>query len=164
MHPLIHILFLDIDVSVDVNDADIAINVGGDAADIRKAQTVVAAAYDGKYARRIDMRHRFGHLIEGLLDIAGYNENVSGIAEIELLEEVHPSVEPVSVVESRNAAYRLGAETRSRPVRGGRVERSADEGSLVVADLSDVLAVGRLHESVDPGEGRLMAAAEQRAS
>ena len=41
------------------------------------------------------------------------------------------------------------------------VEGRADEGRFEIADLADVLAVGRLHEGVDAGEGRLMAAGEE---
>ena len=108
------------------------------------------------------MRHRLGHLVEGLLDIAGDDEDVAGVAEIELLVDVDAAVEPISVIERRDAPHRLRAEARARPVGRRRIERRADKGCLEVADLADVLAIGRLHEGVDAGEGRLMAAAEQR--
>ena len=38
----------------------------------------------------------------------------------------------------------------------------ADDGDVVLADVADVLAVGRLEERVDPGERGLLAAREQR--
>src|SRR5213593_5235955 len=64
MHSLIHILFLDIDMAVDVNDADIAIDMRGDPTDIGKAQAMVAAADDGEHARRVNVRDGFCDLIE----------------------------------------------------------------------------------------------------
>src|SRR5690606_10846456 len=75
MHSFIHILFLDIDVPVDVNDADVAVDVRGDAADIGKAEAVIAPANDREHARRVDMRYGLGDLIERLFDVAGDNEN-----------------------------------------------------------------------------------------
>ena len=41
-------------------------------------------------------------------------------------------------------------------------EWRADKRRFVVADLADVLAIGRLHKRVDAGKSRLMAATEQR--
>src|SRR6185437_6859104 len=79
-----------------------------------------------------------------------------------LLVDVDAAVEPIAVVERRDAPHRLRAEARARPVGGRRIERRADEGSFELADLADVLAIGRLHEGVDAGESRLVAAAEQR--
>ena len=51
VHPLIHILLLDIDVAIDMDDADIAVDMRRDAAHIGKAEAVVAAADDGEHAR-----------------------------------------------------------------------------------------------------------------
>src|SRR5690348_10312373 len=103
VHALIHILLLDIDVTLDVNDAHVTVDVRGDAAYVREAQAVIAAADDGKYSGRIDMRDGLRHLIEGLLDIAGDDKNIAGVTQIQLFVDVHPAVEPVSVIESRNA-------------------------------------------------------------
>src|SRR4029450_8794180 len=94
-------------------------------------------------------------------DIAGNDEDVAGIAKIELLENIDAAVEPVAVVERGDAPHRLRPEPRSRTIGGGRVEGRTDKGRFEIADLADVLAVGRLHEGVDAGEGRLMAAAEE---
>ena len=44
MHPLIHILFLNIDVSIYVDDAHVAIDVRSDTPNIRKTEAVVASA------------------------------------------------------------------------------------------------------------------------
>ena len=162
VHALIHILFLDVDMAVDVDDADIAVDMWSDAADIGEAEAMVAAADDGKYTRRVDMRDGLGDLVEGLLDIAGNDEDVAGVAKIELLIDVDAAVEPIAVIERRDAPHRLRAKAGAGAVGGGGIERRADEGRLEVADLADVLAIGRLHEGVDAGEGRLMAAAEQR--
>src|SRR6185437_4380457 len=48
MHPLIHVLFLNIDMSVDMDDADVAVDVRRDAPNVRKTEAVVASANDGK--------------------------------------------------------------------------------------------------------------------
>ena len=119
VHPLIHILLLDIDVAVDMDDADIAVDMRRDPAHIGKAEAVVAAADDGKHACGVDMRHGLGHLVEGLLDIAGDDEDVAGVAKIELLVDIDAAVEPIAVVKRRDAPHRLRAEARARPVGGG---------------------------------------------
>src|SRR6266851_10246661 len=106
------------------------------------------------------MRDRLGHLIEGLLDVAGDDEDVADVAEIELLVEIDAAIDGIAVIERGNPPHRLRAETRARPIRRRRVERHADEGRLEIADRADILAIGRLHEGVDPREGGLMAAAE----
>src|SRR5258708_6968284 len=106
------------------------------------------------------MRDRLGHLIEGLLDVAGDDEDVADVAEIELLVEIDTAVDRIAVVKRGNAPDRLRTETGARPIGRRRVERHADEGRLELADRADVLAIGRLHEGVDPGEGGLMAPAE----
>jgi hypothetical protein len=41
---------LDIDVAVDVNDADIAVDMRSDASNVRKTETVIAPANDWKNA------------------------------------------------------------------------------------------------------------------
>ena len=48
VHPLIHILLLDIDMAIDVDDADIAVDMRCDPPDIGKAEAVIAAANDRK--------------------------------------------------------------------------------------------------------------------
>ena len=116
VHPLVHILLLDIDVAVDMDDADIAVDMRRDPADIGKAEAVVAAADDGKHAGGVDVRHSLGHLVEGLLDIAGDDEDVAGVAEIELFVNIDAAIEPISVIERGDAPHRLRAEARSRPV------------------------------------------------
>src|SRR5262249_494620 len=99
MHAFIHILFLDVDVAIDMDDADIAVDMRRDPTDIWKAETVVAAANDGKHARGVDVRDCFGNLVEGLLDITRDDKDVTGVAEIELLVNIDPAVEPIAVVE-----------------------------------------------------------------
>ena len=100
MHSLIHILFLDIDMAVDMNDADIAVDMRRDSAHIGEAEAVIAAADDRKHTRGIDVRDGLRHLIEGFFDVARNDENVARIAEVELLVDVDAAVEPIAVVES----------------------------------------------------------------
>src|SRR5689334_1684123 len=123
---------------------------------------MIASANDGKHPRSVDMRDRLGHLIESLLDVARNDEDVACVAEVEFFVNIDPSVEPITVVESRDAAHSLRTEARSRPVGCGRVEGSAHKGGLVVANLANVFAIGRLHKGVDAGESRLMTPAKER--
>src|SRR4029077_1181721 len=118
VHPLIHILLLDIDVAVDMDDADIAVDMRRDPAHIGKAEAVIAAADDGEHAGGVDMRHSLRHLVEGLLDIAWDDEDVASVAEIELLVDVDAAVEPIAVVKCRDATHRLRAESCAWPVGG----------------------------------------------
>jgi hypothetical protein len=162
VHPLVHILLLDVDMAVDVDDADIAVDMRRNAANVRKAEAVVAAADDRKDAGRVDVRDGLGDLVEGLLDVSRDDENIACVAEVEFLIKVHTPVEPIAVVKCGDAAHGLRPEARARPVGRRGIEGDADESCFVVADLADVFAIGRLHEGIDAGEGWLMAAAEQR--
>ena len=116
MHALVHVLFLDVDMPVDMDDAHIPINVGRYSADIGEAEAVIATADDRKYTGRIDVGDRFRDLTERLFDVPGNNENVPGIAEVEFLVEVDPSVKPVTVIECGNSADCLRTKPRARPV------------------------------------------------
>ena len=48
MHPLVHVCLQDVDVAVQMDDADVAIDVGRNAAHIGVADGVVAAQDDGR--------------------------------------------------------------------------------------------------------------------
>jgi len=101
-------------------------------------------------------------LVEGLLDVGGDDEDVPGVADGDLLQQVHPDVGAVGVEQPRDAAHALGPEAGAAAVGGAHVERGPDHGNVVPADLVDVLAIRRLQERVDPGELRIEPAGEQR--
>lgn len=147
---------------VDVNDADIAVDVRSDPADIGEAEAVIASADDREDARRIDVRYGLGDLIESLFDVARNDKDVAGIAEVQLLVDVNAAIEPVTVIESGDPPNGLGPKPGAWSISGRRIERRADECGFVLTNLADVLALGDFHESIDAGEGRLVAAAEQR--
>src|SRR5262249_54282522 len=128
VHPLIHVLLLDVEVPVDVDDADIAVDVGRHAAHNGNPRGMVAPAYDREGARRVDVRDGLGHLVEGLLDVAGDDEDVPGVAQIELLVDVDRAVDRVAVVERGDAAHALGSEAGARAIGRGRGEGGADGG------------------------------------
>ncbi len=44
MHPFIHILFLDIQVAIDMDDSDITVDVRSNASNVREAKAVIATA------------------------------------------------------------------------------------------------------------------------
>src|SRR5262249_35794404 len=88
VHPLVHVLLLDIQVAVDVDDADIAVYMRRDTTHVRKSEAMVAAADYREGARGVDVRDRLADLVEGLLDVAGDHEDVAHVAEVELLVDV----------------------------------------------------------------------------
>src|SRR3954451_2322169 len=106
---------------------------------------MIAAADDWKYAGRIDVGDRLRDLAERLFNVPGDNENVPGIAEVEFLIEVDPSVEPVTIIECGNSTDCLRTKPRAGPVCRCGIEWCTDKRGFVLADLANVLAVGGLH-------------------
>jgi hypothetical protein len=123
---------------------------------------VVAADDDRERPLAVDERHRPDDLVEGLLDVGRDDEDVPGVAQGDLVQQVHPEVGAVPVVEGRDLADGLGPEAGPAAVGRAHVERRPDHGNVVAPDLPDVLGVGRLEEGVDPGEHRVVGPAEQR--
>ena len=73
----------------------------------------------GKDAGSVDVGNRLGDLIEGLFDVAGNDENIAGIAQIQFLVRVDAAIKPIAVIESRDAPNRLRSEAGPGPVSRG---------------------------------------------
>ena len=101
-------------------------------------------------------------LVEALFEIGRNREHVAGVAQRHLLAQVDAELVVVGRVERRDAADALRPEARAGAVGGAGIERNADDGGVVLADVVDVLDIGRLEERVDAGEMRQLAAREGR--
>ncbi len=123
---------------------------------------MIAADHDRQSARRRDVTYRAADLVERLLDIGRNGEDVTDVAERHLLAKVDAHLVIVGRVERGDAADTLRPETRAGAIGGAAVERHADHGRVVIADLGGVLDVGRLQESVDAGIVREFTARECR--
>ena len=146
VHPLVEVGFLRVDVSVEVDDADVAVHVRRQSADRREADGVIAAEHDGHHALLHDVRHRLADLVERLLQIAGNREHVADVDHVQLLAQIDTHLVVVGAKEVGGAANSLRAEPGARPVGGSGVERDAEERHLGVVDLVDVLDERTLQE------------------
>jgi hypothetical protein len=108
------------------------------------------------------MRHRAADLVEGLLDVAGDREDVARVAKAHLFAQVHPDLVVVRGVERGDLAHPLRSEAGAGAVGGAAVERRAEDGGVVVADLGHVLGIGGFQEGVDAGVVGELAAREGR--
>ena len=70
VHALVEILLLDVDVAVEMDDADPLRRALGDAAHAGKADRMIAAEHHRQRARGEDMRDAAADLVEALLEIA----------------------------------------------------------------------------------------------
>ena len=123
---------------------------------------MVTADDDGKRSRVENVRDPQIDLVERLLDVGRDDKDVAGVADRDFLEQVHAKVGAVGVVESRDAAHRLGAEPGPGAIRRPYVEWCAHHADVELADVADVLHVRRLQECVYTGEHRIQPAGEQR--
>ena len=162
VHALVEILLLDVDVAVEVDDADPLRRALRDAAHAGKADRMVAAQHHRQRAGGEDMRDAARDLVEALLQIGRDGEHVAGVAQCHLLAQIDAELVIVRIVERRDAPDALRPEARAGTVGRAGIERDADHGGVVFADVADVLDVGRLEKRIDAGEVRQLAARESR--
>jgi len=93
-----------------------------------------------------------GDLIEAFFKVRRDGEDVAGIAERHLFPEIDAHLVIVGRIERRDSSNSLGAEAGAGAVGGAAVEGDADDGGIILADILDVLDIGRLQEGVDAGE------------
>ena len=94
--------------------------------------------------------------------LAGDGEHVAGVAQRHLLAQIDAELVIVGRVEGGDAPDALRPEAGAGAVGGAAVERDAEHGGVVLADVAHVLDVGRLEEGVDAGEMGQLAAGEGR--
>src|SRR5258706_1892088 len=155
VHPLIHVPFLDVDVPVQVDDANLPVYVRSEATDIRVSNGVVTPDDHRKYSGTKNPGHSLVDLVEGLFDVGGNDEDVADVDEVKLLLQVNREVERVAIIEGGDTTDGRRPEARTWPVGRAHVERRADDRYFVPAHRADVLQVRRLEESVDAGKGGL---------
>ena len=85
VHPLVHVALLDVQVSIQVDDPDAAVDVRRDPANVRVADRVVAAEDDREDSPADDERDGPVDLVEALLEVRGDHEDVAEVDEIEFL-------------------------------------------------------------------------------
>ncbi len=161
VHALIEIGLLRIYMPIEMNNAELpSVHMLRNAPDRRKAERMVSAEYHGKCATRIDMRHAFTDLIEGLLDIAGNGKYVADIADRHGFPQIHAKLKAVGAVQRRNLANALRSEPSTGAIGRSTIERGSQNGDIILAALTDIFDIGSLDKGVDPGEMRKFAAAK----
>ena len=162
VHPLVHVTLLDVQMAIEMDDPDAAVDVWRDGADVRVSDRVVAAEDDREDALGDDERDGTVDLVKALLEVRRDDEDVAEVDEVQLLLEVDRHVDGVGVVQRRDPADCLRPEAAAGAVGRAHVEWGAEDGDLVLADLVHVLDVRSLPEGVDAGEGRLLPPGEGR--
>ena len=123
---------------------------------------MIAAEHDGERARREDVADATGDLVEALFEVGGDGEDVAGVAERHLFAKVDAELVVIGRVEGRDAADTLRPEAGSGPIGGAGIEGDAEDRRVILADVADVLDIGRLEKRVDAGEVGKLAAGEGR--
>ena len=162
VHPFVEVFLLNIDVAVEVDDADPLRRALCDAPHAGKADRMVAAQHHRQRAGGEDMRDAAGNLVEALLQIGGNGEHVAGVAQCHLLAQIDAELVIVRIVERRDTPDALRPEARAGTVGRAGIERNTYHGGVVSADVADVLDVGRLEKRIDAGEVWQLAARESR--
>ena len=120
---------------------------------------MVAAHNHRQRSGRKNVRDALRDLIVPLGDV-GRTPDVAHVAHLERFAQVHAELEIVGGVKRRDAPDALRAEAGAGAVGGADIERRADEGYIVLADLAHILEIRRLEESVNAGPVRQLAALE----
>ena len=123
--------FLDVDVAVEMDDADPLRRALRDAAHAREADGMIAAEHQRQRAGRKDVGDAAGDLVEALLQIGGNGEHVAGVAQRHLLAQIDAELVIVGRIERRDAANALRAEARPGPIGRAGIERYADHRGVI---------------------------------
>jgi hypothetical protein len=97
------------------------------------------------------MRDGPADLIEGFLEIGGDREDVTEVAHCHLLAQIDADFKIIGRVEGGNSADALWPKASTGPKRGAAVEGYAENCRIVLADITNILDIGRLEEGIDPG-------------
>ena len=163
MHPLVEVGLLGVDVPVEMDDADVAVQIGRHPADGGKPDRMVAAEHDGHHALLHDVRHRLADLVERFLQIARNGEDVTDVDHVQLLAQIDAQLVVVGAKQVGRAPDSLRTESGAGPVGGARVEWYAEDGHLGVVDLVHILDERTFQECPAlAGEVRQFAADEGR--
>ena len=89
MHPLIHVAFLNVNVPVEVDDPEVAVDKRRDPADIRIRNRVVTPNHDRKASTGEDVPDAAVDLVECFLDVRGDDKYVPSITKRQFLKQVY---------------------------------------------------------------------------
>jgi len=90
VHPLVEVGLLGVDVAVEVDDADVPVEVRRQTADRRETDRVISAQHHGHRAGLRDVRHSLADLVERLLQVPGDGEHVAEVDHVHLLTQIDP--------------------------------------------------------------------------
>ena len=130
---------------------------GGDAADIGVADGVVAAEHDRENGPLVDVADRLVDLVEGLFDIGRDDRDVADVDHVERFPDVDAHLEVVAAVERGHGPHGLRAKAGAGAVGRAAVERRADDGDVLPAELAHVAQEGAR------GEGAAVVKAQTEA-
>ena len=142
VHPLVVVVLGQIEMAVEVDDADVAVEARGDAADIGVADGVVAAEHDGEDGPLVDIADRLVDLIEGLFDVGRDDRDVPDVDHVERFQDVDAHLEVVAAVERGHGPHGARPEAGARAVGRAAVKRRADDGDVLSAELAHVVQEG----------------------
>jgi hypothetical protein len=77
-------------------------------------------------------------------------EDVTEVAHRHLLAQIDPDFEIIGRVEGGNPANALWPKASTGPKRGAAVEGYAENCRIVLADITNILDIGRLEEGLIP--------------
>jgi hypothetical protein len=152
VHPLVHLLLLDVHVPAEVDDPDVAVYVGRDATHVRIAYRVFAAQDHRENAVLDNVTDRACDLVEALLYIGRDDEDVAYVRDPELLPDVYAHLVVVGAVVRRGAPDALRPEAKTGTEGGPDVQRRPEYRHVVVPNLPHVLHVRKAHKRAHPGE------------
>ncbi len=163
VHPLVEVALLGVDVPVEVDDPDVAVQIRCHPADGRETDRVVPAQDDRHHAPPHDVGHRLADLVEGLLQVPGNGEHVPDVDQIELFAQVDAEFIGVGAEQVGRAPDTLRAEARAWPVGRPGVQWDPEDRYLGVADIVHILDIRAFQEGapfarevrcLPAGEGR----------
>src|SRR5215212_2134365 len=142
VHPLVVVVLGQIEMAVEVDDADDPVKTRGDAADIGVSDGVIAAEHDREDGPLVDVADGFVDLIEGLFDVGGDHRDVTDVDHVERFPDIDAHLEVVAAVERGDRPDGPRPEARSRTIGRAAVKRSADDGDVLPAELAHVSQEG----------------------
>mmetsp|Transcript_3591 Transcript_3591/g.6859 ORF Transcript_3591/g.6859 Transcript_3591/m.6859 type:complete len:246 (-) Transcript_3591:197-934(-) len=162
MHAFIEILFLNIRVTVHVNDTNILAGHRRNATHGGETDGMIATQNDRHGSRASNVRHGVADLIKGLFNIGRDGEDVTSITQTHLFAQINASFVIVGRVERRNASNALRTKPGTGTVRATSIKGNSHDGGVVPLDVTDIFDKGCLHERVDTGKMRKLSSGKGR--
>jgi len=152
MHPFVQIFFLNVGVTIDMNDPNVLGRDTGNSSDRGKANAVIASQNNGKGSRRTNVRNGIGNLIKGFFQIGRNGKDIAGIAQGHLFSQINALFVIVGRVQGGNPTNALGTKARPGTVGTSSIKGNADDGGIVIAHEAGVFDVGSLEKGINAGK------------